>query len=86
MNPLNYSKNPIEGKGGILFGHTVVVTLNNHNIKLVSRVMGNLPARFGEHFIIMFLGYHIIARVTELDSQIGSTRNSLPTLCLIARP
>jgi len=34
----------------------VVVTLKNHNIKLVSRVMGNLPARFGEHLIRMFLG------------------------------
>eukprot|EP01018_Ginkgo_biloba_P041234 Gb_01912 [translate_table: standard] len=39
-----------------------------HNIKLVSRVMGNLPARFGEHLIRMSLGvnHHIIARVTEL--------------------
>lgn len=34
----------------------MVVTLKNHNIKLVSRVMGNLPARFGEHLIRMFLG------------------------------
>eukprot|EP01018_Ginkgo_biloba_P014389 Gb_41725 [translate_table: standard] len=39
-----------------------------HNIKLVSRVMGNLPAQFGEHLIRMSLGvnHHIIARVTVL--------------------
>eukprot|EP01018_Ginkgo_biloba_P004155 Gb_34377 [translate_table: standard] len=39
-----------------------------HNIKLVSRVMGNLPIRFRENVIRMSLGvnHHIIARVTEL--------------------
>jgi hypothetical protein len=37
-----------------LLGHTVLTLNLNHNLKLVSRVMGNHLARFGKHFIISF--------------------------------
>jgi len=33
--------------------HTMVTPSLNDNLKLVSRVIGNYLARFGEHFIIL---------------------------------
>lgn len=33
--------------------HTVLTPSLNNNLKLVSRVIGNYLARFGEHFIIL---------------------------------
>ena len=55
-------------------------------IKLVSRVMGNLPARFGEHWRRMRGSPPHHCKGSSLDSQIGLTRNSLLTLCSIAWP